>query len=67
MTKHVKLSVKDKKMIINKVTKQMSVLIMARGKEMQQKKVFILYRIIFFQGQKLTLLTGKPYCLHIYL
>ena len=65
MTKHVKLSVKDKKMIINKVTKQMSVLIMARGKEMQQKKVFILYRIIFFQGQKLTLLTGKPYGLHI--
>ena len=65
MTKHVKLSVKDKKMIINKVTKQMSVMIMARGKEMQQKKVFILYRIIFFQGQKLTLLTGKPYGLHI--
>ena len=65
MTKHVKLSVKDKKMIINKVTKQMSVMIMARGKEMQQKKVFILYRIIFFQGQKLTLLTGKPYSLHI--
>ena len=65
MTKHVKLSVKDKKMIINKVTKQMSIMIMARGKEMQQKKVFILYRIIFFQGQKLTLLTGKPYGLHI--